>query len=121
MEHKLLGASKIPVVPAVPVNPVLAKAIGPLGLPSISVVPEVVPVPATPAANLSKKQKLRVRSQKAICKIQRATLRKSVLSILLGRQVAGPTVGVLKLIPKGGSWAVGASTSAAPVPVPMPI
>jgi hypothetical protein len=51
MEHKLLGAPEIPVVPTVLANSVLAKALGLLGLlglPSIPVVPGVVSVPATP-------------------------------------------------------------------------
>ena len=114
-----------PEIPVVPTVPVLAEA---PGLPPIPVVPGVpvdvtgeAPIPATPAPNLNKAQKMKVKSQKAIRKARRIVLRKSVLSVLLGRQLAGPTVDALKLTSKRESGAVGAATSATPAPVPMPM
>lgn len=122
LEHKLHSTPNIPSIPAIPV---LAEAPGLLPIPVIPGLPVdatgLASIPATPAPSLNKKQKLKVKGQKALRKGRCIVMRKSVLSILLGRQAAGPTVNVLKLISKGGSGAVGAATSATPVPVPMPM
>jgi hypothetical protein len=116
-----------PDIPAVPEIPGLAEA---PDLPQMPVMPGLpidatglASIPATPAPNLNKKQKIKVRGQKAVRKGRRLVMRKSVLSILLGRQLAGPTVEVLKLISKGGSVAICTVTSAAPIPalISMPL
>lgn len=123
LKQKLPGAAAMPPPPG---NPSLPKA--PLhGLPPIPCVPGVpidatghAPAPDTPRQNLSKRQKIKVKGQKAIRKGRRVVLRKSVLTVVLGRQLAGPTKNLLNVISKGGSVAVGDATGAAPVPVPMP-
>jgi hypothetical protein len=79
----------------------------------------VAPIPATPRSNLNKGQKMKVRTQKAIRKTRRVVLRKSVLFVLLGRQVASPAVDALKLISKRGSGTVDAAISTSLVPAPM--
>lgn len=113
-----------------------SKATDPPGVPTDSNTPGV-PVdatglasePATPASNLTPKQKMRVGGRKAIRTLRRIILRKFILAIMLGRRLADPTYDLLKLIAKGGSRAadaiealgtLGAATSAALTRPPVP-
>ncbi len=123
LKYKLPGAA--PDIPAVPVPPVPTGAPDLPGLPQISTIPGL-PVDATglasaptmPASNLNKKQKMKVKGQKAIRKGRRLVMRKSVLTVLLGRQVAGLTIGLLRIVSRGGGGAVDAATNAGLVQVP---
>lgn len=123
LKHKLPAAPDIPAIPAIPAP---AETPGLPGLPPVPAMPGLpvdatglASTPVTPAPNLNKKQKFKVKGQKAIRKGRRIVMRKPVLSILLGRQVAGTTVDLLRLVSKGGSDANGTAARAAPVPMPM--
>jgi hypothetical protein len=122
LKNKLPDAPDIPSIPVVPLveAPHLASLSPNPAMPGLPVdATGLADIPATPAPNLNKKQKLKVKAQKTIRKGRCLVMRKSVMTVLLGRQLASPTVDVLKLISKSGEGAVGAATSAVPVPVPM--
>jgi len=124
LKHKLTGATGMPAIPVVP----LVEAPCLLGVSPMLVMPGLpvdatglASVSVTPPSNLSKKQKLKVKGQKAIRKGRRIVMRKSVMTVLLGRQLAGLTVNRLKIISISGKGAVDVTNianSVAPVPIP---
>jgi len=58
-------------------------------------------VPALPSFRASKRNRAKAKGQKVVRRGRKIVLRKSVLSLVLGRQLAGPTIDALKVISRG--------------------
>ncbi len=84
------------------------------GIPSLSIPTITLPMPDIPAGPPKPKKRDIVKhaGQKAIRKGRTMVLKKPVLCVVVGRQLAGPTSQYLELIANGGQIAMGAATKA---------
>ncbi len=85
-----------------------------------------LPSPPTPKSNTSKRQKAKIRSQRLVRNSRRGLLKKPVLKILLGRQLAGPTYESLTILSKnsglaGATTVLDTTSTTLPVSAPIPI
>lgn len=112
------GLPDVPNTPDVPVPDISAPEI-----PNIPTdVTGQLPAPGTPNTDdkSSKGKKVILKGKKAIRRGRRIILRKPVLSIVIGRQLAGPVADAIKLISKDlPIGPVADAAGAAPVPVPL--
>ncbi|KAN0122480.1 hypothetical protein V8E51_000806 [Hyaloscypha variabilis] len=76
--------------------------------------------PGTPPKQERKRKKIIRGVQKVIRKGRRATLRKPVLAVLVGRKLSGPTSNALKLISKDVPFDIGDLAGAVRPPAPVP-
>ncbi|PBP24599.1 hypothetical protein BUE80_DR004412 [Diplocarpon rosae] len=131
------GVTGVPEVPAVPEVPEVPKVPGATGVPDLTTglaipadITGKLDVPAIPAprkkrTKFKKSKKAARKGQRGVRRCRHLILRKPVLAVIMGRQLAEPTSTALKMIAKGASvdpTALKDATvpQAVPQPVPLP-